>query len=77
MNDMDGEVQRIERGDAWLETDDVVEIEVKRPLDKVVPVRLRSEQWDELRRAARVRGVDPTALVQMWVLERLREVPVT
>jgi hypothetical protein len=73
MNEVDREVSRIEKGDAWDEADEVVEIEVKRPLDKVVPVRLSSDKWEELRREAREVGVGPTTLARMWLLERLRE----
>jgi hypothetical protein len=58
----------------WEETDEVVEIEVKRPLDKV---RLSSEKWEELRREARELGVGPTTLAQMWILEKLRRVMLT
>jgi hypothetical protein len=74
MNDIEREVQKIEEGGAWEETDEVVEIEVKRPLDKVIPVRLPSEKWEELRREARELGVGPTTLARMWILERLRQV---
>ena len=56
----------------WQETDEVVEIEVKRPLDKVIPVRLRSEKWEELRREAHELGVGLTTLARMWILEKLR-----
>ena len=68
-------IENIERGeDAWLNTDEEVEIQVKRPLDKVIPVRLPAEQWEELRREARDLGIGPTTLLRMWVLEKLREV---
>ncbi len=74
MNDIEREVQRLEEEEAWEETDEVVEIEVKRPLDKVIPVRLPSDKWEELRREARELGVGPTTLARMWVLEKLRQV---
>ena len=74
MNDIEREVQKIEEGEAWEETDEVVEIEVKKPLDKVIPVRLPSEKWEELRREARELGVGPTTLARMWILEKLRQV---
>ena len=73
MPEIDKEVQRIESGEAWDETDEVVELEVKRPLDKVIPVRLPSEKWEELRREARELGVGPTTLARMWILEKLRQ----
>jgi hypothetical protein len=77
MNDIEREVQKLEEGEAWEETDEVVEIEVKRPLDKVIPVRLPSEKWEELRREAHELGVGPTTLARMWILEKLRQVMLT
>lgn len=74
MDEIEREVKRIEESEAWEETDEVVEIEVKRPLNKVVPVRLPSEKWEELRREARELGVGPTTLARMWILEKLRQV---
>ena len=50
---------------------------MKRPLDKVIPVRLPSEKWEELRREARELGVGPTTLARMWILEKLRQVMLT
>ena len=72
-----GNLQRIEEGEAWEDTDEVVEIDVKRPLNKVIPVRLSSEKWEELRREAHDVGVGPTTLARMWILEKLRQVTVT
>ncbi len=72
MDGIDREVKRIEKGEAWEETDEVVEIEVKRPLDKVVPVRLPSDRWEELRHEARELGVGPTTLARMRILEKPR-----
>jgi hypothetical protein len=74
MDDIDGEVQRLEEGEAWEETDAVVEVEVKRLLDKVIPVRLPSERWEELQHEARELGVGPTSLARRWILEKLRQV---
>ena len=73
MADIDKEIQSIEQGNAWEETDEVVEVEVKKPLDKVIPVRLSAEKWEELRREAWELGIGPTTLVRMWILERLRQ----
>lgn len=73
MADTDKEVERIERGDAWDEGDDVVQVEVKKPLDKVIPVRLSADKWEELRKEARELGIGPTTLARMWILERLRQ----
>lgn len=72
MADIDKAVERIEQHDAWDETDEVVPIEVKRPLDKVIPIRLSGDKWQELREEAREMGIGPTTLARMWILERLR-----
>jgi hypothetical protein len=73
MVDLDKEIERIEQGDAWDESDEVVQVEVKKPLDKVIPVRLSAEKWEELRKEARELGIGPTTLARMWILERLRQ----
>ena len=73
MPDVDKEIARIEHGDAWDEKDEVVQVEIKKPLDKVIPVRLSSEKWEELRKEARELGIGPTTLARMWILERLRQ----
>ena len=73
MAGLDKEIQRIEESDVWDETDEVVQVEVKKPLDKVIPVRLSAEKWEELRKEARELGVGPTTLARMWILERLRQ----
>ncbi|MCK4362938.1 MAG: hypothetical protein KAW13_06605 [Dehalococcoidia bacterium] len=73
MANIDKEIQRIEQGEAWNETDEVVEVEVKKPLDKVIPVRLSAEKWEELRKEAHELGIGPTTLARMWILERLRQ----
>jgi len=73
MTDLDKEIQRIEEGEAWKEGDEVVQVEVKKPLDKVIPVRLSAEKWEELRKEAGELGIGPTTLARMWILERLRQ----
>jgi hypothetical protein len=73
MVDVDKEVEKIEQGNAWEETDEVVHVEVKKPLDKVIPVRLPSDKWEQLRREARELGVGPTTLARMWILDHLRQ----
>jgi len=72
MADLNKELQRIEQGEAWDEADEIVQLEVERPLDKVVPVRLRAADWAKLREEAKELGVGPTTLARMWILERLR-----
>ena len=73
MADLDKAIKSIEQGEAWDETDEVVPVEVKKPLDKVIPVRLSSDKWEELRREAAELGVGPTTLARMWILEHLRQ----
>ena len=73
MADREREIERIEEGEAWEETDEVVQVEVKRPLDKVIPIRLPSEKWEALRSEATDLGIGPTTLARMWILEKLRQ----
>lgn len=73
MGDIDKAVEKIEQGNAWEENDEVVHVEVKKPLDKVIPVRLPSDKWEQIREEARELGVGPTTLARMWILERLRQ----
>jgi len=73
MTDIDKAVEKIGQGDAWEETDEVVHVEVKKPLDKVIPVRLPADKWEQIREEARELGVGPTTLARMWILERLRQ----
>jgi len=73
MNDSLCKARELEEGEAWEESDEVVEVEVKRPLDKVIPVRLPPEKWEELRREARERGIGPPTLAREWILEKLEE----
>lgn len=65
------QVKRIDAGEAWEDTDEVVKLEIKRPLDKVIPVRMPSEKWEELRHEARELGVGPSTLARMWILDKL------
>jgi hypothetical protein len=72
---LDQEIDRIDRGgDAWLEGDEAVAVEVRRPLDKVIPVRLPADKWEALRAEARELGIAPSTLLRMWVFEKLRQV---
>jgi hypothetical protein len=73
MEDVEREIAKLEAGDTWRGEDEVVELEVKRPLDMVVPVRLSSETWAELRREASELGIGPTTLARMWIMEKLRQ----
>ena len=73
MADVDKAIRSIEQGNAWDESDEVVHVEVKKPLDKVIPIRLSGDKWEELRREAKELGIGPTTLARMWILERLRQ----
>lgn len=73
MTDLDKAVKNVEQGDAWDKTDEITHVEVKKPLDKVVPVRISTEKWEELRHEARELGIGPTTLARMWILEHLRQ----
>jgi hypothetical protein len=74
MHNSDRAVQSYEAGETWNDDDEVVDIEVRRPLDKVIPIRLPSDKWEALRREAQELGIGPTTLARMWLLERLRSV---
>lgn len=73
MADIEKAIEKIEQGNAWEETDEVVHLEVKKPLDKVIPVRLSADKWEQVRAEARDLGVGPSTLVRMWILEHLRQ----
>ena len=66
-------VDKIEQGNAWEDTDEVVKLDVKKPLDKVIPIRLSSDKWEQIREEARELGVGPSTLARMWILEHLRQ----
>lgn len=72
--DIDEAITRYEAGGTWEDGDEAVELEVKRPLDKVVPIRLSAEKWELLRREARELGMGPTTFARALLLERLREI---
>ena len=72
MTDLGKAVKNIEQRDAWEEADEVVELKVKKPLNKVIPIRISAEKWEELRHEASELGIGPTTLARMWILEHLR-----
>jgi|CXWL01.1.fsa_nt_gi hypothetical protein len=66
-------VRRFDAGEQiWEESDEVVDVQVRIPLDKVVPIRLTADNWRALYREARELGVGPSTLARMWLIERLR-----
>jgi hypothetical protein len=72
MDNLDKDIKRIENNSAWDESDEVVDLEVKKPLDKVIPVRLPASTWEKLRHEAKELGIGPTTLARMWIIERLK-----
>ena len=72
MADIKKAIAKIEQGDAWEENDEVVKLEVKKPLDKVIPIRLSADKLEQIREEARELGVGPTTLARMWILEHLK-----
>jgi hypothetical protein len=73
MSGVDDAVKRYEAGDAWDDESEVVDIQVRKPLDKVIPVRLSGDKWAQMYQLAHERGVGPTTLARMWLLERLKQ----
>jgi len=73
MADVNKIVEKIGQNDAWEDTDEVVKLEGKRHLDKVIPVRLSADKWEQIREEARELGIGPTTLARMWILEHLRQ----
>ncbi len=71
-NALEKEIRRLEEGEAWEASDEPVRLEAKRPMDKVVPIRLTAGHWEELRKTAAELGLGPTTLARMWILEALR-----
>ena len=72
MKKLQKEIEEIEQGEAWDESDTVVELKAKKPLDKIIPVRIQEDHWHLLRNEAKQLGVGPTTLARMWILEKLR-----
>ena len=73
MKNISKDIEKIEQGDAWEENDTVVGLTFKKPLDKVIPIRLQAEHWQRLKLEANELGVGPTTLARMWIIERLRK----
>ncbi|HEV8632832.1 MAG TPA: hypothetical protein VG370_01125 [Chloroflexota bacterium] len=67
------EAERLDATDDALEGTEPVEVRVRKPVGKIVPLRISDEQWRTLTREAEELGLRPTTLLRMWVLERLRE----
>jgi len=71
------EIERLEAGgNAWEASQPLAyRVPVKRPLNKVLQIRLAEDQWIGLREWAEELGVGPATLMRMWVVEKLKEKP--
>ena len=70
--EIQAEIDRIDAGgSAWRDDDEEVTLDIKIPLDKVVPVRMTDAQWRALRVEGQKLGVGPSTLARMWLIERL------
>ena len=69
------ELERLEAGgNAWEASTPTSErVEARKPLDRILQVRLTEPQWRELRTRAALLGIAPSALLRMWTIEKLRE----
>ncbi len=58
----------------WDEMEEV-EVTFKRPKEKIVSMRLSSEDLEEIKRRARNLGLGHTTLIRSWIKEKLQAVP--
>lgn len=49
-----------------------VTIRVRKPLNAAINVRLDADTWTYLQHAAAEKGIGPTTLARMWLIERVR-----
>lgn len=47
-------------------------MEKRRKLDAVVVVRLAAKDMEKLKRIAQEKGLRPSTLIRMWILEKLQ-----
>ena len=50
-----------------------VKLQVARPLGHILAVRLDAQTIDRLAKAGRRKGIGPSTLARMWLLERLEQ----
>ncbi|HEX5478661.1 MAG TPA: hypothetical protein VFY79_02965 [Dehalococcoidia bacterium] len=73
---LDRLIERFDAGESvWSDEDEVIELEFKKPLDKVIPIRFSDAHWRALYAEAQALGLGPSTLARMWVIERLRTLP--
>ena len=60
-------------GDFWDELEDVdIVVDLKKPKEEALVVRLQKELKDRLRKIAYRKGLNVSTLARMWLLEKLR-----
>lgn len=60
-------------GDYWDELEDVkVVVDLEKPRDHTLVVRLQKELKDKLSKIARQKGINVSTLARMWLLEKLQ-----
>lgn len=60
-------------GDYWDELKDVnIIFDLQKPKDDIVMVRLQKTLKEKLEKAARSKGLNVSALVRMWLMEKLQ-----
>jgi len=66
----------------WWDTHDVTDyldelkparVRFAKKLSEGITIRLEEQTLEQLRRQAHEKGIGPTTLVRMWILERLKE----
>ena len=60
----------LEFEDEWVE---VKRVKVARPLSHILAVRLDARTIDRLAEVGRAKGLGPSTLARMWLLERLEQ----
>jgi hypothetical protein len=60
----------LEFEDEWVE---VKQVKVARPLGHILAVRLDARTIDRLAEVGRAKGLGPSTLARMWLLERLEQ----
>ena len=61
-------------GEFWDELEDVdMVVELEKPRDETVVLRVQKDIKEKLDRVARSRGLNLSTLVRMWLMEKLQE----
>lgn len=61
-------------GEFWDELEDVdIVVELDKPRDETIILRVQKDIKDKIDRLARVRGLNLSTLARMWLMEKLQE----